>query len=412
MNRFAPLTPYPRALELIREAIKPLDSELLPLNAINGRYLAKPVKARFASPRFANSSMDGFAVRTADLSVAGPKAPVSLQIIGEIPAGSDRILTLKAGQAVRVFTGGRLPLGADAVAMVEIVEDHGDCAVLRGTVPRGNHIRPVGSEYRRGDVILPLGMKVTPPVIGVLASFGLSEVVVGRAPRVTVITMGEELAPADSALATGQIHDANGPALLAALHAQGVAKAWVRRVGDRPSALKGSLAAAIARSDLVITVGGASVGDHDHARAVRDALGIRERYTRLAVKPGKPSMFGLAPGGVPVFGLPGNPVSALVGFHQLVRPALRLMMGGGFAPPRSLPIALGNPIPRARLRTEWLRGNLVVRDGALVARPGGKQESHMLSGLAGADVLIEIPVGQGDLSREDSLTVYPLDWQD
>jgi len=412
MNRPAPLTPYPRALELIRTAIKPLDSEPLPLNAISGRYLAKSVKARFASPRFANSSMDGFAVRTTDLSGAGPKAPVTLQIIGEIPAGSDRSLTLKPGQAVRVFTGGRLPRGADAVAMVEIVEDRGDCAVLRTAVPQGNHIRPVGSEYRRGDVILPAGMKVTPPVIGVLASLGLSEVAVGRAPRVMVITMGEELAPAGTRLAAGQVRDANGPALQAALYALGAAKAWVRRVGDRPSALKGSLTAAIARSDLVITVGGASVGDHDHARAVRDELGIREQYTRLAVKPGKPSMFGLAPGGVPVFALPGNPVSALVGFHQLVGPALRVMMGGGFSPPRSLPIALEKPLPRARMRTEWLRGNIEIQDGALVARPGGKQESHMLSGLARADVLIEIPQGDGELPQGESITVYPLDWWD
>ncbi len=404
------LTPYPRALELIEKAIRPLGREILPIEKAMGRYLAAPVKAPGHSPAFAQSSMDGFAVRTDDLMGADGLSPVTLTIVGEMPAGSGVRRRLKSGQTIKVFTGGPLPAGADAVVIVEVVEVRGDQAVFGAATALGANIRPVGAEYARGDVILQAGVAVTPPVIGVLAFLGMTKVTVGKAPRVTVITMGDELVGPEVRLTPGKIHDANGPALLTALLAIGVVKVARRQVGDTPAALKQSLAAALARSDLVITVGGASVGDHDHAASVRRELGIRDLFTRVAIKPGKPNMFGLAPDGTPVFSLPGNPVSALVSFHQLVMPGVKLMMGSTSWAPKSVPAVLSEAAARNVERLEWLRGNRDVFGDRIVARPGSRQESHMLSGLATADLLAEIAQGKGMVAAGEIIRATLLEW--
>ncbi len=405
------LTPYPQALERIKKAVKPLGRETVPLAKSLGRYLATAVKAIHHSPRFEQSAMDGFAVRAEDLVRAGGLSPVVLKIAGEIPAGGKPAPRLRSGETIKVFTGGRLPRGADAVVIVEVVEAQGNEAVFRGATTPGKNVRPVGAEYRRGDVILPSGGRVSPPVIGVLATLDMTEVAVGRVPQVTVITMGDELLGPNEPLAPGRIRDANGPALTAALQALGVKNVTQRRVGDRKSALKQSLAAALKRSDLVITVGGASVGDHDHVENVRRELGIRDLYTRVAIKPGKPNMFGLAPDGTPVFSLPGNPVSALVSFHQLVKPALRRMMGGAEFENRPVPAVLGETAPRIPVRLEWLRGTLTTAENQVGAQPGSRQESHMLSGLASADLLAEIPQGQGKTIAGEIIRAYLLEWE-
>ncbi len=405
------LTPYPHALELIARAVKPLGRETVPVGRARGHFLAADIKAPHDAPRFEQSSMDGFAVRAADLVRAHGLHPVTLAVAGEIPAGGRSTRGLKPGQTVKVFTGGRLPGGADAVVIKEIVEVAGEAAVFRNPVEPGENVRPVGAEYRRGDVILPAGVRVTPPVVGLLATLGRTKVAVGRLPQVTVITMGDELVGPDQPLAPGKIRDANGPALEAALQALGSGTVRLRRVGDRKAALKASVAAALRRSDLVITVGGASVGDHDHAAAVRRELGIKDLYTRVAIKPGKPNMFGVAPDGTPVFSLPGNPVSALVGFHQLVKPALRIMMGGRDFVPSALPAVLAEAAARIPARLEWLRGTLDLAADRLVARPVSRQESHMLSGLALADLLAEIPQGRGSVAAGEIIRAYLLEWE-
>ncbi len=405
------LTPYPDALRIVLDTCRPLGVEAVPLALARGRYLAAPVKAPLDSPRFEQSAMDGFAVRSVDLAAATDTAPVSLEVAGELPAGDGRTITLKKGRAVRVFTGGRLPRGADAVVIVEVVESDGDRAVFRAPARPGANIRRKGEEYRKGDVILPAGVRVTPPVIGVLASLGLDRVRVGRLPKVTLITMGDELLAPGQKLAPGRIHDANGPALNAALAALGIAAIRHRRVRDRKSALKQSLRAALRWSDVVITVGGASVGDHDHTADARKELGVKTLFSRMAVKPGKPNLYGLGPGGVPVFSLPGNPVSALVGFHQLVKPALRAMMG--CAEPRDpvLPVALGSAVRKKKGRLNWLRAVLERRGDTLVADVKSLQESHMLSSLALADLLVEI---DRDAAGADPGQIVPsclLDWE-
>ena len=399
------LLSYEDALALVTAKVRPLGRETVPLDLALGRYLARDVKARRHSPWFEQSAMDGFAVRTRDL----PRVGLALDLVGEMPAGGSRRLTLRAGQTVKVFTGGRLPGGTDAVVMKEYVEADGSRATFTRTPAVGDQIRRVGEEYRRGEVILTAGTRITPPVIGVLASLGLAEVAVGRVPRVAVITMGDELIAPGEQLNPGCIHDANGPAMAAALRGCGVTKISRRRVGDTLSGLKRSLKAAMATSDLVITVGGASVGDHDHVGTARADLGVNEFFSRLAVKPGKPNYFGLK-GRVPVFGLPGNPVSALVSFRQLVRPALEIMKGCPDPRPVVLPVALTSAVSKEPGRLDWSRATMATDGTRLLGHPVTRQGSHMLSGLVAADLLLELPRDAEELSAGDTVQAHLLDW--
>ena len=400
------LLAFEDALALVKAKVRPLGRETVPLEGALGRYLARDVKARRHSPRFVQSAMDGFAVRVRDL----PRTGTTLDLVGEMPAGRSRRLVLRPGQTVKVFTGGQLPAGADAVVMKEWVIADDLRATFRLVPGAGDHIRRVGEEYRRDQVILTAGTSITPPVVGVLAGLGLAQVAVGRVPRVTVITMGDELTAPGEPLAPGCIHDANGPALAAALRGCGVTKIRLRRVGDTPAGLKRALKSAIAASDLVITVGGASVGDHDHVGRARADLGVTELFSRLAIKPGKPNYFGLK-GQVPVFGLPGNPVSALVSFLLLVRPALEIMKGCPDPHPLTLPVALGSALRKKAGRLEWVRGTLEIEGDRLRGQPVSLQGSHMLSGLVGADLLLEIPSQVDSLEAGDRVLARLLDWR-
>ncbi len=406
----AGMIPYEQALELVTSAVRPLAPETLALARAHGRYLAVPVKARHQMPRFEQSAMDGFAVRRADLARATAGTPVELAVAGEIPAGAAGRPHLKLGQTMKVFTGGRLPVAADAVVMKEYVDCDGKTAAFTKQPQPGDHIRRAGEEMRRGQVVLSARTRVTPPVIGLLAAMGRTEVRVVRAPTVTVITMGDELLAPDKPLAPGKIHDANGPALRAALQALGVARIRVRRVRDSVSVLRRTLASALEASDLVLTVGGASVGDHDHVAAARSLLGVRELFQRVAVKPGKPNIFGLGPGGVPVFGLPGNPVSALVAFHQLVKPLIGVMVGAATRVGRAVPVTLRAPVTKNPGRAHWLRGRLIPRGAGLEADLASAQDSHMLSGLATADILAELPADAERVTTDARLRAWLLDW--
>lgn len=405
------MIPYGQALELIRSSVAPLGAETVPLARARGRYLATPVKARHQLPRFDQSAMDGFAVRREDLLEASGAAPVALEIVGELAAGDPRRPKLGADQTAKVFTGGLLPRGADAVVMKEYVIEDEDEALFAACPGAGDHIRRAGEELERGDVILKARTRVTPPVIGLLAANGLKEANVVRAPTVTVITMGDELVAPGRPLSAGKIHDANGPALRAALQAVGITRVRVRRVRDRIGVLQRALASSLANSDLVITVGGASVGEHDHVAGARSLLGVKELFHRVAVKPGKPNIFGLSPDGVPVFGLPGNPVSALVSFHQLVRPLIAVLMG---APPwvgRTVPVTLSEAAHKKPGRAHWLRGTLKRRGANLEAELMDAQGSHMLSGLAYADILAELPAGAEEVGTDEVLRAWLLDWE-
>lgn len=404
------MIPYADALKIVWETVKPRPIETVALDRTLGRHLARPVKARAHSPRFEQSAMDGYAVRMADVKRARPDRPVTLALVGELPAGDARAMTLKPGTTVKVFTGSRLPRGTEAVVMKEWVTPGEGTAAIAWKVGEGDHIRRVGEEYRRGDAILPAGLKVTPPVVGMIATLGLDRAAVRRLPTALVITMGDELVAPGAKAVTGQIPDSNGPAVCAALRAMGLVKVRHKRVRDRLPALVKAMKDGLEKDDLVVTVGGASVGDHDHVHEARRELGIRDVFKRVAVKPGKPNLFGMHRGRVPVFGLPGNPVSALVSLHQLVRPAIERMAGAAAPSGLMVPVRLDPGVKQAPGRLAWLRGSLETDGTSLKAELATGQGSHMLSGLALADVLVEIPAETGGVEPGETVWARVLDW--
>ncbi len=405
------MIPYPEALRIVLDNIKPLGVETVPVGQALGGFLARPVKAPAHSPRFEQSAMDGFAVRMKDIAIARSNRAVFLDLADELPAGDARSVKLKSGQTVKVFTGSRLPRGAEAVVMKEFVTVEDGRTAIAWKVSAGDHIRRVGEEYRRGDVILPGGLRVTPPVVGMLVALGKDRAAVRRRPSVTVITMGDELVPPGTKPGPGQIPDSNGPAVVAALHALGVTKVRFRRVKDRLPQLVRALKDGLEKSDLVITVGGASVGDYDFVHEARRDLGVRDLFTKVAIKPGKPNIFGLDRRQKPVFGLPGNSVSALVSFHQLVKPAIMKMSGAADVDSLSLPTRLGDGARRNPDRLNLLRGRLICDDDQLTAHLVTGQGSHMLSGLALADVLVQIPPGTSRAKAGEKVTAVKLDWE-
>lgn len=402
---------YPEALRIVLENIRPLPTETVSVDKALGGFLARPAKAPAHSPRFEQSAMDGYAVHMADVAGARPGHPVALKLADELPAGDQRSVTLKPGQTVKVFTGSRLPRGAEAVVMKEYVTLSGENkAAIAWKVSTGDHIRRVGEEYRRGDVILPAGIRVTPPVVGMLVMLGKDRAVIRRRPTVTVITMGNELVAPGTRLGPGQIPDSNGPAVAAALRALGVTRIRRRRVKDKLPALVKAMKDGLENSDLVVTVGGASVGDYDYVHDARKELGVRNIFTKVAIKPGKPNLFGLDRRKRPVFGLPGNPVSALVSFHELVKPAVLKMMGALENESLILPVRLDEATRKKPGRLNWLRGRLDVDGAQLTASLVTGQGSHMLSGLALADVLVEIPVETAETAAGETVKAVRLDW--
>jgi len=361
-----------------------------------GSVLGAALRATEPLPRFANSAMDGYAVIAAD--TAG--APVTLQVVGEVLAGDTTGPTVGPGQAVRIMTGALLPPGADAVCMVEHTRADGDSKVeVQVPVTPGLHVRRPGEDVAEGSVVFDAGTVLTPAHLGVLASLGCAQVPVHRQPVVAVLSTGNELEASSGPLPPGRIRDANRPALLATMAADGFDTLDLGAIGDDEQAVAAALRHAADRADAVVTSGGVSVGDRDVVRMVLQELGGGDvQWMQVAIKPAKPFAFGhLGKHRTPVFGLPGNPVSALVSYELFVRPSLRIMAGYQ---------RLDRPIVRATLAARVNRapdGKLhlvrvqarIASDGTLVAEPVSGQGSHQLRSLADANALALVPDGDG-----------------
>lgn len=390
------LPPFPAARALVLADARPLGAERVSLSELGGRVFAAPLVAPFDVPHFDNSQVDGYAVRTVD----GKRR----RLVGESAAGASHIPPVGPGEAVRIFTGAPLPLGADAVLMQEDTVHLGETIVTEHEPQVGENVRRKGEEIRQGARFEVAGRRATPPLVGLAASFGLTRVEVYRRPRVTIVATGDELVPAGRELGPGQVYASNPPALAEAVRALGILEVETRIVRDDPSETRAALDEALAASDVLITVGGVSVGDHDLVRASLAANRVEERLWRVAMKPGKPFYFGVA-GEKRVYGLPGNPVSALVTFHLLVRPALRAMLGQTNAEEETV-AQLGAPIHRKDLRYEFVRATLA--DG--VATPLSAQGSHMQTGLAFADALVHLPDGVATFEEGEEVKITPLRW--
>lgn len=410
------MIPFDRARRLVLDAAHALGVEKVPLEDADGRLLARPLKAHLDMPRFDQSAMDGFAVKTADLKGAGPKKPAELILDGDIPAGALRRPRLRPGHTIKVFTGSMLPLGTEAVVMREYSRVRGDIVQLVREPSPGEHIRRRGEEFAKGEPLLDRGTPIDPAVTGLLATFGHADVAVYLRPTITLLTIGDELVPLGGRLGPAKIYNSNKLALTAALKRIGVGRIRARIVPDDPSALRRAMTRGLRESDVLLAAGGASVGDYDFVRPVTAELGIRERFRAIAVQPGKPVFFGTwhAPGRSGptrlVFGLPGNPVSALVSLHQIARPALQKMMGHPAPADLGLTAEITEECRKKPGRLRLLRGRLETTGGRLVVTPSRHQGSHMISGMAYADCLILFPLDQERLEKGQQVDVKLLAW--
>lgn len=375
--------------ELLRQVPVPPPAETVDLASAHDRVLAEAVASRVDVPGHDNTAMDGYAVRTADIPQAGTHLPVGLTVhAGDVPS------SLPPGSAARIFTGAPIPGGADAVVMQERCQADGESVRIDQLPEAGNNIRRAGEDIANGACVLEAGRRLGPAEVGLLASVGADTVAVRRRLRVAVFSTGDELVPAGERLQPGQIHDSNGPMLSALVAELGLEVAEVGHLPDDLAASRERLRAAAGRADAVITVGGVSVGDADVVKAAVEAEGELGLW-QVAIKPGKPFAFGRI-AQTPFFGLPGNPVSAMVTFLLLVRPFVLRQQGlATNGVPRAYPVRAGFDwhAPNAK-RTEFLRARLSADGADPEAALYTHQGSGVLSSMAWADGLIRVEPGQ------------------
>ena len=371
------------ALAKILTAVRPLPPRKMSILEALDRFAAEDYFAQLPLPMFDNSAMDGYAVIASDC-----KQGARLRVIGEQPAGIDRKLGVSNGNAVRIFTGAPMPAGADAVVMQEDVTREGDEIMLNAEVDLGEFIRERGCDLGEGQKILSKGERLSESKLALLASQGFAEVSVGGEVRAAIISTGDELANLGEKLQPGQIYDSNSVLLQSLAKRCGATIAMTTCCSDNVTSLEKEFQAAAANEILIVT-GGVSVGEHDLVQATLRKLGAKIDIWRVAIKPGKPFLFGIL-GGCLVFGLPGNPVSAFVTFLQFVRPAILKMMGAVDVDLVKLPAKLTSDQSNESERAHYLRGKF--ENGNFT--PIGRQESHALFGLSQSNALLRIEVGE------------------
>jgi molybdopterin molybdotransferase len=387
----ADLLSIEEAQRLILERVRPLEPERVRLEDAVGRVLAEDALAVVDLPPFPSSAMDGFALRASD-------TPGVLPVQVRIAAGRPAPRALRAGEAMGIATGGVVPDGADAVIPVEYVVEHDNDVEIREVVSPGANVRPRGGDLLAGDTVVERGVVLGAAQLGALAAAGVAEVACAARPRAAVVTTGTELRPAGEPLGPGEVYEANGLILVTQLRSAGALSERLAVVADDEDAHREALARGL-EFDVLVTSGGVSVGPHDLVRRVEAELGIEEVFWRVAVKPGKPVSFGVR-GKTLVFGLPGNPVSSLVGFELFVRPALLALQGHGDPLPRFVPGRLAAAARQNDARDQLLRARMRTDsdDGAVLLEPLAGQESHMIARAAGADALVLLPRGEGELA--------------
>lgn len=404
------MIPVAEARRFVLACCTPLVPRRVGLGNASGCVLAEPVTAEVSVPPFANSAMDGYALRAADTA----DAPSRLAVVGSVLAGDEVTIAVGDGEAVRIMTGAPLPPGADAVCMVERTrtEPGATMVVIGEAVEVGTNVRQPGEDIAAGAEVFAAGTVLTPAHIGVLASLGLDSLLVHPPLRVGVVSTGDELAVGPGPLGAGKIRDANRPALLAQLHSEGWEAVDLGVVGDDEGALADVFEGGASSCDVVVASGGVSVGDRDVVKIVLEKLGDGAmRWMQVAVKPGKPFAFAtLVSTRTLVFGLPGNPVSALVSYELFVRPALRSMSGHRHLDrPRLSAIAEVDLRRRRDGKLHLLRVLASTgADGALRVRPSGGQDSHMLRAMADANALAVLPDGDG-VAAGDAVEILLLD---
>ncbi len=385
----------------------PLPAEIVPLSAAAGRVLARDVPARLTQPPVAVSAMDGYAVRAADTQTPGAR----LRQIGEAPAGRPFGGAVGPGETVRIFTGGPVPDGADAILIQENAERDGDTVIAAGPVPEGRYIRPAGLDFSEGEILLPAGRVLRPRDIGLAAAVNAPWLPVVRKPVVAILATGDEIVLPGDPVGPDRIVSSNSWALAAFVERNGGTAQNLGIAGDDPAALQAAVRG-MGRADLLVTTGGASVGEHDLIRSALGEIGLDVDFWKIAMRPGKPLIFGALEqesGSTPFLGLPGNPVSALVCALMFMAPVLQRMLDRPADGPPTETAILGADLAANDEREDYLRATLSADDaGRPVATPFAKQDSSMLSRLAAADALIVRPPRARPAAAGDSVAIIPL----
>jgi molybdopterin molybdotransferase len=382
------LMPVADALSAILAGAEPMPEEMVALDAAYHRVLARDLPALRTQPPQAMSAMDGYAVRSADAAEAGAQ----FNVIGEVAAGRPFDRVVRAGEAVRIFTGGVIPDGADAIVIQEDTRVDGSRITITEATTPGRHIRPAGVDFNKGDLLLRGGSRLTDRELSLAASMNYPELAVRRRPKVAVLATGDELVMPGSQPGPGQIVYSNGYGLRALARAEGAETIDLGIAADTVEATTDGIhRARDSGADILITTGGASVGDHDLVKQSLEAVGVKMAFWRIAMRPGKPMMHGRL-GTMRVIGLPGNPVSSYVcGFLFLV-PLIRSLLGRSTIHHRLETAVLGRDVVANDQREDYLRARLEERpDGALIATPVNHQDSSLLGNLAAAGALLIRP---------------------
>ncbi len=380
---------HDEARRLVLEAAGTLPAESVPAALAPGRTLARDIRAREDIPPFTKATMDGYAVRAADTRPAAAAGSVELDVVDDLTAGRRSRRAVGPGQAVRIMTGAPLPAGAEAVVMVEDTERRDGRVAVRRAVRPGANIGLAGEDMKKGEVALARGALIGPAESGMLAAAGLVRVPVVRRPRLAVIATGDEIVEPGERKRPGQIRNANGPALAAMAAAAGAEARYLGIARDRSDSLRRKLARA-GDADILVLSGGVSVGDHDLVKDGLLAAGVRTVFWKVRIKPGKPVFFGRR-GRQLVFGLPGNPTSAMVTFLLFVRPAVERLLGRESPGPRRGRAVLAEEIVLKPGRRQFLRGLLDAEGATLRVKPYADQRSGVLRSMVRSRVLIDLP---------------------
>lgn len=387
------------ALASVLERVTPLGSERVSIGDAAGRVLASPALARVDLPPFPSSAMDGFAVLSSD-------TPGTLPIATRIAAGKPAVAPLAAGTAAGISTGAAVPAGADAVVPIEhVVETDGQVEIPTAAEP-GAHVRARGGDVVAGSVVVDAGARLGAWHVGALAAVGVSELECAKRPRVAVLATGSELKQPGEDLEPGQIFESNRQMLAALLEAAGAEVELLPTVPDDEGAHRGALARGL-EADVLVTTGGVSVGPHDLVRSLEAELGVEEVFWGVAVKPGKPLSFGVR-GETLLFGLPGNPVSTLVGALLFVSPAVLALQGAADPGPRYQAARSARALGRNEHRDEFVRARRSWDEAGVVVDPVAGQESHMIVRAATADALVHVPRGEGEIPAGSAVRYLAL----
>ncbi len=394
------------AQKIILAEMRPLESEAVPLALALGRCLAQDIVSTIDDPPWDRSAMDGYAVLSADTKNASHDAPCGLTVIENIPAGTMPQKKVVSGTASKIMTGAPIPEGADAVVKIEDTDPGKKVVLIHSAAERGDFIRPRGEAVRQGALVLQKGVLIRSYEVALMASIGIAQVSVSRRPRVAILSTGDELIDIHAQKRPHQIYNSNGYGLSAQVEEAGGIPIMIGIAKDTREDLTDKLKA-ISDVDFILISGGVSVGDYDFVKEVIEGLGGAIAFWKVAMKPGKPLAFGMI-SGKPIFGLPGNPVSAMVTFDQFVRPAL--LFAQSFVSLRAVIHAtLTESILKEPGRCHFVRGHLTIENGAFKVAPTGDQDSSNIVSLVKANAFIVLPEGSGDVEAGSKVLIQIME---